>query len=285
MPEIKEIVKRRINRLETVPDVLITGTANSQIEILSKALDLLNTLDVSNGKFITSDANLAKVEEIVQLLNDAVFETKYKDQVIQFLREFDLQSSIQNEYFISVLKNVGAESFGVFSQLVETAKKNAADLLGRNAVDVAFGDPIREILNKSVSEGVFYKDAVKTLKDSIIGMPEEDGLLLRYVKQIARDTFTVGDREYHLGVAQYYNVGWWQYVGGVGPTSRQFCRNLAGGYYTTEQIQAWPERYGEWQGRAEGTNASTIFGYAGGYNCTHVLLAVAESAVPEEFKQ
>ena len=56
-----------------------------------------------------------------------------------------------------------------------------------------------------------------------------------------------------------------------------------GKFYKKEEVEKWANQ--NWAGKREGTTASTIFIYAGGYNCRHQIIYVSEAAVPSSLKQ
>lgn len=60
--------------------------------------------------------------------------------------------------------------------------------------------------------------------------------------------------------------------------SRPFCLERIGKYYKKDDVEKWANL--KWAGKRAGTTKSTIFIYAGGYNCRHQIIYVSEEALP-----
>jgi hypothetical protein len=89
------------------------------------------------------------------------------------------------------------------------------------------------------------------------------------------------DRSYTQTIADEVGYNWFLYAGGLMKTTRQFCKERNGGYYHRNEVAEWPQTAGDWNGKMYGTNESTIFVTAGGYNCQHSIMPVSVFAVPK----
>ena len=105
--------------------------------------------------------------------------------------------------------------------------------------------------------------------------------LLQYNKQIAHDTFAIADRNYTSAVSEELEAEWFFYSGSEIETTRPFCSARHNEYFYYREIEQWPSTAGDWAGRIPGTNSSTIYSYAGGYNCRHSIIPVSIRRVPE----
>jgi hypothetical protein len=70
------------------------------------------------------------------------------------------------------------------------------------------------------------------------------------------------------------------YVGGIIDKTRHFCEEKAGKFFHHREIEQWAE--GDWKGKRPDTTKSSIFIYAGGFNCLHQILPVHVSVVPAD---
>jgi hypothetical protein len=70
------------------------------------------------------------------------------------------------------------------------------------------------------------------------------------------------------------------YSGGLIKDSREFCVERAGNYYHKREVELWAKE--EWQGKRPDTTESTIFIYAGGFRCQHMIIYVSEFSVPND---
>jgi len=280
MPTLKELIEKKNHRLETVPDRFISAVEKAQRESFNKLISLLDKLKRnSEGKIELTASNLSKIETIGNELQKNLFDKEYGEAVIEFAKEFDTQAIINKTYF--------KEAFGdfkdkeIFKTILKNAQKRAITDLADTAIDSNFINPLKEILNASVTNGQNFSDAVKTLRTYIEGNSEVDGTLLRYVKQVAVDGFSISDREYTKAIAEDLEIEWYLYSGGLIKDSREFCEERNGKYFHKKEVEAWAE-IDSWKGKIPNTNDSTIFSFAGGYNCRHSIMPVGISVVPQD---
>lgn len=109
------------------------------------------------------------------------------------------------------------------------------------------------------------------------------GALANYASQVAYDAISQGDRAYSNAIAEEGKYEWYLYSGTDQENSRPFCEERKGKYFHFKEIEAWADL--NWQGKADGTNAQTIFILAGGYRCIDSILPVSIAVVPEEVIQ
>jgi hypothetical protein len=115
---------------------------------------------------------------------------------------------------------------------------------------------------------------------------------MSYSRQVALDTFSIADASVVATYSNEYEFEWFQYVGGTMKTTRPFCLERDGNYYHRKEIEAWGDgkkttglalpSAGEWGGRIDGTSASTIFSYRGGFGCRHLIMPVSVFSVSRE---
>lgn len=168
-------------------------------------------------------------------------------------------------------------------------------MLVGGAIDKEFYTPIIEVLNSGVSTGAGFSETVKSLRlfvegGEVAGGTVVEGKLLRYVKQMASDSFALSDRTYNNNVSAELGLEFYLYSGGLIEDSRDFCKARNGRYFHEKEIEQWvagggtsegnPEPNVEWQGQYRGTNSASIFSVCGGYNCKHTLMPVSTAAVP-----
>ncbi len=148
--------------------------------------------------------------------------------------------------------------------------KNIASL-----VDDAVKIKTRDVFT-SLIKGNLTREAL------IASMSSISGEAFGRVSTIIDTGLSVVGRERINDVAEDLGLEWYRYIGGVIGTSRNFCIERDGGYYRREEVEDWADE--EWDGKIEGTDSETIFSYCGGFNCRHELIPVAESSVPDEYK-
>ena len=269
MPTLQQIIAEKSNRLEAIPNKLINSVDKIQKGIFEELMGLIESLDTKDGKILLNKKNLVKIEGIVGKLSESVFGGEYIEAIESFARE-----KVFSDEFIEK---------ALYDNILKGAQRNAVELLSEAGINTAFTVPLKNILTTSVSTGQSFGDTVKALRTFIEGNSEIDGTLLRHVKQVARDGFSFADRQYTNIIANDLGVEWYLYSGGRVTDTREFCRLRQGLYFHKKEVEKWANS--PWQGKASGTTSSTIFTFAGGYNCMHSILPVSKFSVPKEVIQ
>ena len=65
--------------------------------------------------------------------------------------------------------------------------------------------------------------------------------------------------------------------------TRSFCEERTGKFFHHKEIEQWASL--DWAGKKAGTTESSIFLFAGGWNCAHELIPVDRIIVPDEVIQ
>lgn len=269
---LRELINRKVDRLETVPNTFYSGVEKSQIQILNQTLTLMDQLSVTNGLIDLSQENLVVTKQITDALAQAVFQTEYQTSLVTFAGEFNTQGAINNEYFATVL-NRAVDIKALYGDVLLASQADAVALLSEGAIRTEFIQPLKVILDSAVAGNMSLVQAIQTVEGHIIGTPELEGQLLRYSKQVARDAFSVSDRRYTKIMGDDLGFDKYLYSGGTVADSRKFCIERVGKEYTREQVEEWGT-IKQWQGRIRGTNSTNIFEFAGGYNCMHSILPI-----------
>jgi hypothetical protein len=274
---LADILKKKDRNLRDVPLAFVDAMTLAQRQMLADAIALVGALDRS-GQFITlTRANLIKAEEIVTLLSQLFKGGEYLEAVEKLADQFDTQALLTDEYF--KLANPTTTFPAIADDVLFTFKSDAMNLLMGGGVENNIMIPIRRELVNAVTTGASYSDTLKSLQNLIEGTVDRDGLLTRWTRLIVSDTFAMADRSYTAAIADENGYDWFLYAGGIMATTRQFCLDHHGRYYHRNEIEQWPDD--PWQGMMYGTNESTIFVTAGGYNCQHSIMPVSMFVVPK----
>lgn len=280
MPKLKDIINEKLERLELIPDRLTGAVEKAQKQVLKEVLTMLDDFYYTNGKLDASVENLAKIEAITKKMQEVLFSGDYLKAVKEFASEFPKQAAITEQYFKAMFGDFSDET--IYKAAIQNSQRQAVTLLADAAIDTNFLQPIRQQLAQSITTGASFGDTVKALTESITGT-EQEGKLLRYVKTIAGDAFSVADRQYTNLISENVGAVWFHYIGGLIKDSRSFCADRNNKYYHIKEIQEWASL--DWAGKNKATNEKTIMAYAGGWNCKHSILPVSEFVVPNEVVQ
>lgn len=278
MPDLRDIIERKIKRLESVPDKFISNVDKAERSVYSKMIELLNALKLDkNGNVIRSKANLARVEEIVKEMKKVLYGSDYIQAVSSFAKEFTVQKNINNEYFGAAFDDFTPGELA--EAMVDMSRRQTIEMLTGASVDVSFFTPIKQQMINAVEAGASRVEMINAIRQVAIGTDKVEGRLLTYAKQIAHDAFAMSDRSYANTIGTDLNIEWYFYSGDKIDTSREFCIARHNKYYHKKEVEAWAGLKG-WDGRMRGTNKRTIFITAGGYQCRHSIIPVSISAVP-----
>lgn len=281
-------IEKKAARLSEIPVELYTGIEKFQLFAYDELITLLAKLTLVNGRFKKTQANFKLVDSILVELEKLFAPGKeYMQVVAEFAQEFDNQKGAADKYFKAVFEGFTPEK--IDAKIMERSKEAATELLSGGTPKTQFLQGLKGELDKAISTNSSWRDTVRNLRTIALGRSDvgvndryvtpTDGKLLRYAKQIASDSISIGDRSYTYAVAQSLDAEWFLYFGDELPTSRAFCLERYGKYFHKKEIELWAHL--DWQGKMkDSTNESTIFINCGGWNCQHSLLPVTIDQVP-----
>ncbi len=291
MATLSEIIAEKTRRLTTVPDEYLTEVERAQKKLFPQIVEILRQLAVdSSGNIILNSSNLALAANVKELVQQILSESEYISAVRTYASEMNKQAEISNELFAKAFDGftVAANAQALF----RLTQANAVDLMVNAIGNQRFADVVRENIETAISSNAGFRETVRQLQTIVTGDEEIDGKLLQYNKQIAHDTFAIADRNYTSAVSEELEAEWFFYSGSEIETTRPFCAERHNQYYYYKEIELWgegrktpplrlPDSSGAWAGQIPGTNSSTIYSYAGGYNCRHSIIPVSIRRVPK----
>lgn len=98
---------------------------------------------------------------------------------------------------------------------------------------------IKQQTYKAVLSQKPFKDYIKILRTTIKGADDVDGVLTKYYKQYAYDTYQQFDRISNHEFAKELDLQCFIYEGGLIETSRKFCIKHNGKVFTVEEAENW----------------------------------------------
>lgn len=291
---LEKLIQKRIDRLESVPDNLLTVIDKQDERLFKQLLSDLESLKTVDGKIVASKENLAKINGILENLKKALFNSDYLDAIKEFAKEIGTQAQINNDILEATVGTFTDDE--LYKAVVQKSQVNALQLLDDGAISENLLKPLAEILTNSVVSETGYTKAVTLLKENLTG---ENALLKRYAGTFVKDAFSIADAQYSELVTRNHNIEFYRYDGGRIKGTRYFCCVRAGNIYHRKEIESWGDKESLWNnpknggscdkahggGRNPNTNAQTIFSYRGGYGCLHIFVPVFNDYVPEKDKE
>lgn len=283
---LSEVTELKIDRLQTVPDELVDNMSGVEQGAYNRIIELTSQLDQKDGFILNNEKNVSIINSLEADLKEVVFKKDYFNAVVDYSKQFGVQADLNNSYFSKIVNDFKA--IDKYNDVLKSTQKSAIDLLAEDKFTQSLITPVQQSLQSSIINGQSFSETVQSLRLTVLGNDQMDGKLLSYVKTVAYDGFAVSDRTYTNVVSQELGLVFFRWSGGKIADTRCFCAERHGKYYHKKEIEDWGrgENVGacgpKWQGRNSGTNAATIFSFAGGYNCKHSILPVSTRSVPKE---
>lgn len=196
----------------------------------------------------------------------------YQREVLKLTNEFKTIKNLTDQFIGSTMDDF-EPTRKLYNAILESNIAITKDaLLGGGIVD-NFGNAIQEVLKANIAGVSDRATLMETLRKFIEGTPQRKAYLENYIKQTTNDSLMVFNREYLQTISEDLGMRHYLYQGTIIGDTRQFCQSRAGKYYTKEEVEKWASM--DWDGKMSGTNRTTIFSYAGGYNCRHKLWPIS----------
>lgn len=297
---LEQFQKQLISEIEKSHDLFRDDLTGVEEAALKELLKVIMELEVKNGQILNNAENLKKVARLRQAVANAILSDKYIQLVQEFVKTFDTVAAFQNEYFqkFGELKAIPA----IAKEITRQAKKKVVeDLMGRGLEDNVI-DFVQEILRINVTSGGSIDSLMFQLAEAMTGGDDGEGLgrLSSHAKTTTIDAINQFSAEYNMAMAEDLNWEWYQYVGSLLETSRQWCEQMvAKRYVHRSELPRLVEGYvnsdgsrvkiydktGLPQGMIAGTDKDNVRVRRGGYRCGHQFYPIPASSVPEKDRQ
>jgi hypothetical protein len=269
--EIIRIIEKKDRTMETINNDLFQSLDPTQQTIFEAVKKHISKMETADGKIIFDEMNTDMVNEIDQIIANAIKRSKYPSSVQSYLSDWNTI----NEFNYTVHKDVNELSKTELENLVNPIQKQMTEQtltgLTGSGVNTNFIEPIRQGIFQNIVAGSSITDLENYLTTYILGNPNVDGLFSRYVKQISRDSLNQYDGQINAKIAEEFGLDAFRYVGSLIDDSRPQCRR----WVNMRVIQkkdlpnelSWATNNGT--GMIPGTNTENFAVYRGGYNCRH----------------
>lgn len=279
MASLEGLIRAKTDRLESIPDELLTGLQKVQRQVLPEVNQLLSLLERDgSGKILLTEANLDIVRNLQGQLRDVLLGSEYTEMIAQFADEFSLQQGITDALLVRMFPDFVKEA--VLERVVEQYKLKTVDTFINGITDEAFADAIQNRVQTAVVNNESYVEALRSIQEIVTGNDEVDGKIQQYAKQISHDAFSLSDAAYTSAASESIDAEWYFYSGSVIKSSREFCVERHNKYFYYKEVEAWAKL--EWSGKNPETNEQNIYEFRGGFACRHSIIPVSIAIVPKD---
>lgn len=254
------------------------------IKVQGKLYDDLTTIlkfiEIDEQGYIKQNAgNRAILRSAQNQFDKTIQNSVYQSALESHLSVIPVIDDLNTTYFESISSAFKPNRVFI-QQLQNQTIESVNQLVLQDGLAAQVKIPLNQILNQNVNSGGSFSGMLEQVRTFTKGNADLDGRLLSYSRGIVRDALFQYSRAYQNSVTADLKLTWFRYVGGLIDTSRPFCRERNGHYFTQKEIESWASL--EWQGKNPLTTESSIFVLVAGYNCNHQLVPVSEIIVPSE---
>ena len=290
--ESEEILKQ----LHDLLDKSVTNLENSIPEVEKSVFDKL-VLELSkletdvNGNIKPNVSNLKYLQKIKGSINDLVLNSEYIKNVGTFISSFDKSKDLIDSYFVSLVDKFDNKK-ALFNEILSNSVAVTEESLLGAGITNDIITPITDYLSKSVTQGQNLTELIDELAIKIKGDKTNLGYIQKNVKQIATDSINQYSANYTQAISDDLNFKYYLYSGANKKTSRCFCLEREGKYFSKKEVEYWGETPSLWNscktklhkggGRIPSTDKKSIFTYRGAYQCNHLIMPVSELVVPKD---
>jgi hypothetical protein len=246
--KLKSIYKTRLDLMEKQQEKLLRLIAYTEDRLLNMIIDDILEVVVNNDGKIDFDGDPVNFSKALDKIYDEFIKNENVKIVDRIASDF-IQLLNANSHYYSLIetdknrfkkareavKEIMLERLGISS----SGKLKRGGYLDSLFRDTTVREKIKQLTYKSVAAQIPIKDYIQILRKTITGQGDLDGLLTRYYKGFAFDTYQQFDRANNSEYAKALELSAFIYEGGLIETSRKFCIERNGKVFTVDEAQEW----------------------------------------------
>jgi len=252
----------------------IQTTLNSELLAILKDLEL-----DSEGYIKQSAANRKILRDADKVINEVFSSTPYTTAVSKYVSLIGKIDTLNSEYFSSIDESFSPNKLFLKNLQADTIASIEKNVM-RDGLQSQVIEPLSKILNQNVNSGGKFSGFLEQIRNYILGNDQVEGRAMSYTRTYLRDSLFTYSRTYQQAITADLGLTYYLYSGGIIDKSRPFCEERAGKYFSHKEIEDMASL--EWAGKKQGTTESSIFLFAGGWNCGHQIIPVSSVVVPQD---
>lgn len=280
MPDKK--IQKGIKIMDAAEVSLADAITKLEKDLYKEILLIFDNLTVTNGKLSSNEKTDEFLLSLDRRIGRILRQSGYNGSVTKYLTNFDkIADNIKQIQSKMNGVNLLASQIDPFKRIEVS---NAWDNLLGSGVNKSFIQPVRQGLYRNIMFGATIADAEKLVKDYVISTKDADSKLLRYVKQVSRDSLSQFDGGLQQKIAVELDFNACRYVGSLIKDSRAQCMKWVNiGLIKLDaefekQIELAIDNKLYYNDKTSGgmikdTTLATFMANRGGYNCRHRCIA------------
>lgn len=291
----QQTVNTLLKVLDESVSKFIDSLPSEQKRIYEKVVELVSQLDRKNGDIKINVANQRLLLKISSELDKIIVSESYKAKVAEFAKVFDTVAILNNRYLAATF--VQFKPTKTLEEIKWVNMEITVDQLTETGVGIGMKAQIMNVLKANINSGGSYGDLIRVLHGEIVEGNGSSPYMISQSQKIVIDAVNQYNAQYIKSVTDDLGLKWFQYLGSLLTTSRQFCVHmvdkryfhisevpaLLGGLIDGKQIPV-SKKTGLPIGMFDNTDVSNFFIYRGGHKCGHQIIPVATVSVPKELR-
>lgn len=250
-----------------------------QNTLYEQLLVIIKNLEVDqDGYILQSAANRKILSEAETKISEIFSQGIYQNAVSSYVSIIPQVDELNQRYFSTFKGFKDNKQFlkSLQNQTIKTVEK----FVLQDGLESQVISPLSQILNQNVNSGGKFSGFLQQVRDYIKGNDKVEGRAISYSRTFLRDSMFTYARTFQQSVTNDLGLEFYLYSGPIIDKTRSFCEDRAGKFFHHREIELWASL--EWTGKKAGTTESSIFLFAGGWNCNHQLIPVSSNIVPED---
>lgn len=233
----------------------------------------------SQDRIKQSAANRKILVEAEKKIQSVYKSPQYINAVSAYIAAIPKIDSQAGEYFAAISDSFTANRVFLKDLQFDTIAMVEKYILQDGLQSQVVG-PLVQMMSQNINAGGSYSGFLEQLRTHVKGDANVEARAMRYTRTFIRDTLFTYARSYQQAAANDLKLEFYFYSGGAIDTTRTFCLDRMGKYFHRREVELWANL--EWSGKKADTTESSIFTFAGGWNCGHEIIPVSQAIVPKQ---
>lgn len=240
---------------------------------------ILKDLELQDGYIKQNAANRKILNKADNKVQETFSSSKYTTAVNNYIAVIPRIDLNNVKYFTSIEESFKPSRIFLKNLQTDTISTIEKYVL-RDGLQSQVINPLSQILSQNVNSGGKFSGFLEQVRNYVKGNEQVEGRAMGYTRTYLRDSLFTYSRTFQQSLTSDLGLEFYLYSGGLIETSRPFCIERSGKYFSHKEIESWAEL--DWAGKKAGTTASSIFLFAAGWNCAHQIIPVHKSVVPKD---